>query len=104
GLVLIVSIATVIHIVTHFNRGFVVYGNRIEAVRQALFSVGEPCFMCALTTSVGFATIMVSPLPMIRQLGLIMSLGVLVSFVLSISRQFRHCQTYQGTSHIGGIP
>lgn len=82
GLVLIVSVATVIRIVTHFNERYSRISDRVEAARQALQILFIPCLMCSVTTAVGFASIMVTTIPMVFQLGLIMSLGVLFSFLL----------------------
>ena len=84
GLVLVVSVATVIHIVSHYYEATESVEDKIQAVQQALAIVGRPCLMCSLTTSVAFATIMVSTIPMVQQLGLVMSLGVLIAFVLSM--------------------
>ncbi len=84
GLVLVVSVATVIHIVSHYYEEADSVEDRVQAVRAALTVVGRPCLMCSLTTSIAFATIMVSTIPMVQQLGLVMSLGVLISFVLAV--------------------
>lgn len=84
GLVLIVSVAAVIRIVTHFNERYSHVHDRVEAARLALYVVLVPCFMCSTTTAVGFGSIMVSTIPMVFQLGLIMSLGVIMSFVLCV--------------------
>ncbi len=84
GLVLIVSVAAVIHIVTHFNERIRHTTDRVRAAKEALGIVGRPCLMCSLTTGTGFASIMVSSIPMVRQLGLIMSLAVMVSYILAI--------------------
>jgi len=85
GLVLIVSVAAVIHIVTHFNERFRQVGDRLEGAREALLVVARPCLMCSLTTATGFASITVSSnIPMVQQLGLIMSMGTLLSYLLAI--------------------
>jgi hypothetical protein len=84
GLILIVSVAAVIHLVTHFNEAFQTARNKTEAIRHALAVAGRPCLMCALTTATGFASIMVSPVPMVRELGFIMSLGVLIAYALAV--------------------
>ncbi len=84
GLVLVVSVATVIHIVSHYYESELCSIDREGAVKDSLRAVLRPCFMCALTTSVAFATIMVSSIPMVQQLGLVMSTGVLISFFVSI--------------------
>jgi uncharacterized protein len=84
GLVLIVSVAAVIHITTHYNEQYLHVRDRVEAAKRALMVVGRPCLMCSLTTATGFASIMISSIPMVRQLGMIMSLGVLISYILAI--------------------
>jgi predicted RND superfamily exporter protein len=83
GLVLIVSLSVIIRIVTHYNERYAVVKKPEEAARQALQVVFFPCFMCSVTTAVGFGSIMVTSIPMVFQLGLIMSLGVMLSFVLA---------------------
>ena len=85
GLYVFVTMATVIHIVTHYFEQHRLLGDRLEATRQALRLVGEPCLMCSLTTAIGFGSIMVSETPIMRQLGLTMCLGVLLSFFLAVS-------------------
>ncbi len=84
GLILIVSVAAVVHIVTHFNQRFHVGGDRIGAAREALSITARPCLMCSLTTAAGFASITVSSIPMVRELGFIMALGVLLSYVIAV--------------------
>jgi predicted RND superfamily exporter protein len=84
GLVLVISLATTIRIVTHFNERYQIVRDRKEAMRQALGVVLVPCLICSTTTAVGFATTMVSSIPMVFQLGLIMFLGVMLSFVVSV--------------------
>ena len=84
GLVLLVSLATTIRIVTHFNERYQLVQDRTEAMRQALRVVFIPCLICSMTTAVGFGTTMVSSIPMVFQLGLVMSLGVMLSFVMAV--------------------
>lgn len=84
GLVLIVSVVNVIHIVSHYYEASGRLDDKEEAVRQGLCAVFRPCLMCGLTTSVAFATIMVSSMPMVKQLGFVMSLGVMNSFLLAM--------------------
>jgi hypothetical protein len=84
GLVLVVSVATVIHIVSHYYDSAQSSQDREAAIGESLEAVAGPCLMCALTTSVAFATIMVSSIPMVQQLGLVMSAGVLISFIVSM--------------------
>lgn len=82
GFITITTTATVIHITTHFNEKYRIHQDAPLAAKLALRIVGLPCLMCSLTTSVGFASLLVTSIPMIRQAGLIISLGVVASFVV----------------------
>jgi len=82
--IILVSTTTVMHIVSkyyelvHFSQDF------SHALKRTLVIVLRPCFMCALTTSAGFASLMISPVKMIRDTGLMISMGVLNSFCIAL--------------------
>lgn len=84
GLVLISSIEPVIHLVTHFNESLRSAGDRIAAAKKTLTLGAGPCLITSFTTSLGFSSLIVASLPMVQQLGIILSLGPLVAFVLSV--------------------
>jgi len=84
GLVVVVSVSNVIHIITHYYQASGATTNRSEAVKMALRMIGRPCLMCTLTTAVAFATIMISSIPMVQQLGFVMTCGILISYILAI--------------------
>jgi predicted RND superfamily exporter protein len=84
GLILVISVSTVIHIVTHYYEASGTANDRLIAAKKALEQVGGPCLMCAGTTSLAFATVMISTIPMVQQLGFVMAAGVLVAFLISI--------------------
>ena len=84
GLILISSVEPVIHLVTHFNESLRSGGNRLTAAKKALALGAAPCLITSFTTSFGFSSLIVASLPMVRQLGVILSLGPLLAFVLSI--------------------
>lgn len=84
GMVLISSVEPVIHLVTHYNECFKSIGDRISAAKAALMLGAAPCLVTSFTTAFGFSSLMVASVPMVRQLGLILSLGPLVAFILSI--------------------
>lgn len=82
GLILITSVATVIHIVSHFCQVWPQYLDKELAVKRAMAVVGRACIMSAVTTSIAFATIMISDIPMVQQLGFVMAVGVLIAFFI----------------------
>ncbi len=84
GLILMISVSTVIHIVTHYYQASSTEPDKIMAAKTALREIGRPSLMCAATTSVAFATVMISTIPMVQQLGFVMAVGVMIGFVTSI--------------------
>ncbi|MGC9028918.1 MAG: efflux RND transporter permease subunit [Desulfomonilaceae bacterium] len=84
GLIVVVSVSNVIHIITHYYQALPGTTNRAEAVKLALRMIGRPCLMCTLTTAVAFATIMISSIPMVQQLGFVMTCGILISYILAM--------------------
>lgn len=83
GFILVVSTTTVFHIVTTYFQSL-----KNEPEETALIHTFQiityPCFMCALTTSIGFFSLTISPVPMVRQAGIVISLGVMLTFFLTL--------------------
>lgn len=84
GLVMILTVASSIHIATHFYEASSHITDRVEAAKHAIGLVGRPCLMCAITTAVGFASLTLGTCPAARDLGKVMTSGVLISFMLVI--------------------
>lgn len=84
GLILITSLEIVIHMVVRFNQYRQTIPDRVGAVREAVRFLARPCVISSATTAVGFGSCMVTSIPMVFQLGLIMSLGIAISFCLAM--------------------
>jgi len=84
GLILITSLEIVIHMVARFNQFRSLVADREQAVRETVRYLARPCLFSAATTAVGFGSCMVTNIPMVFQLGLIMSLGITISFFLAM--------------------
>jgi predicted RND superfamily exporter protein len=50
-------------------------------VRHLLF----PCFFCAVTTAIGFGSLVTSPMPAVQQFGVFAAFGILLSFAIGIT-------------------
>jgi predicted RND superfamily exporter protein len=83
GFILVVSTTTVFHILSKYVHLLQNHSPDI-ALAKGLEIVIRPCFMCALTTSAGFLSLSISPVKMVSQAGLIISLGVMVSFLVTL--------------------
>ncbi len=84
GLVPIATLEIVIHMVVRYHQFYETVHDKISAIKLAFRWLARPCFMCVATTAIGFGTLMISSTPMIRQLGFIMSFGVLIAYGLAM--------------------
>lgn len=84
GLILITTLEMVIHLVTRYNQFRQDIPDRVRAVKETVRYLARPFFICSATTAVGFGSCMITSIPMVFQLGLIMSLGISISFCLTM--------------------
>ncbi|MCG8683339.1 MAG: efflux RND transporter permease subunit, partial [Desulfobacterales bacterium] len=84
GFVLIVSCTTVFHILSVYLATLDETQDASHALTLAYQNILRPCFMCALTTATGFLCLTLSPVPMVRQAGIVIGLGVMMSFLLAL--------------------
>jgi len=83
--VLVVSVAGVVHLINHFLAARAEGLPRPAALRRALLLTRVPCFNAALTTAIGFGSLMVLPIPAIRDFGLFTAAGVMFSYMLTVT-------------------
>ena len=84
GFIPITTVEIVIHMVVRYHFFHRKVQDKIGALKQAARWLARPCLICTSTTAVGFGTLMVSSIPMVRQLGFIMGVGVLLSYGLAM--------------------
>lgn len=84
GLILITSLEIVIHMVARFNQFLQIAPDREQAVKETVRYLARPCLISSATTAVGFGSCMVTSIPMVFQLGFVMSLGITISFCLAM--------------------
>jgi uncharacterized protein len=84
GFIPITTLEIVIHMVVRYHLFHQASGEKIGAIKQAVRWLTRPCLFCTATTAVGFGTLVVSSIPMVRQLGFIMSVGVFISYCLAM--------------------
>ena len=84
GLVFIQALEFVIQLVTRFGQFSRLGAQQEEAARKSVGFLARPCFFCAATTAVGYGACMVSNVTGIFQMGLLMSIGALLSYGLAM--------------------
>jgi len=77
---MVLSLAVSVHLIQGWLDAADAGQARIDRIRSVVAELFFPCFLCALTTALGFASLAVSQTPAVRSFGLFAALGVLVSF------------------------
>lgn len=81
-LLMVLSVATVVHFLSEFARHTHQSGSD-KAAGLALRELFIPAFMCELTTAVGFSSFLFSRIPALRDFGVAASLAVMLTFFTS---------------------
>lgn len=84
-LMLGINIAYVIHILSRYYEEREAGKNLFAAATTSIKTVGVAVFLTALTTVIGFASFTITDLPQMRDFGVICLLGIVFSFVLSLT-------------------
>ncbi len=84
-IILTVAIANCVHILVTFMHEMRTGAEKNKAISESLRINLQPVFLASLTTSFGFLTMNFSDVPPFGHLGNFVSLGVAVSFILSVS-------------------
>jgi uncharacterized protein len=84
GFIPITTVEIVIHMVVRYHQFHQSAREKMSAIKLAVRWLARPCLICSATTAVGFGTLMVSSIPMVRQLGFIMSVGIVISYCLAM--------------------
>jgi predicted RND superfamily exporter protein len=79
---MVLAVCVVVHVLARYQRERAAGKGAAEAVDEIEAHVFLPALLTALTTAIGFVSLLVSPIPSVRSFGLFSALGATVSFVL----------------------
>jgi predicted RND superfamily exporter protein len=77
---MVVSLGVSVHLIQGWLAAADEAGNRLARIQRVVRRLRFPCFFCALTTAAGFASLLASSMPAVRQFGGFAALGALLSF------------------------
>ncbi len=80
-LLFVIGIATSIHVLAYFNDQLVQGASKKDGIHATITHMGRACFFTTFTTSIGFLSLIVTDIQIIRQFGLYSALGVMLTFV-----------------------
>ncbi|MGR9092816.1 MAG: efflux RND transporter permease subunit, partial [Gammaproteobacteria bacterium] len=84
-IILTVAVANCVHILVTFIHDMHEGKSKIEAMQESLRVNLQPVFLASATTAIGFMTMNFSEVPPFNHLGTIVSIGVLLSFIMTVS-------------------
>jgi uncharacterized protein len=84
-LICAIGVAQAVHILQEYHRAKAHHGDNRRAVQEAIRKVGGPCLLAALTTAAGFMVMGVSELQGLAEFGIYSAIGVIFTFILSIT-------------------
>ena len=83
-IIFVVGISDVIHLVTKYLHEIRAGLDPRTAIHNTLKEIGLATLLTSVTTSIGFASLLVSRMPPIRTFGLFAALGVVFTYLISI--------------------
>jgi len=81
----VLSLANCIHIVNHYLRRLAQTASPEVSIQETMASLRFPCSLSAITTAFGFVSLAVADIGPIRELGIYMALGMLISLVVNLT-------------------
>ena len=84
ALITIIGVANSVHFISHYRLELTRSTDREKAMLDTFARAGTPCFLTSLTTAVGFGSLVVSHIPLIRHLGAFAGFGIMSAFALTM--------------------
>lgn len=84
-IILTVAIANCVHILVTFIQKMQRGMEKKEAIVESMRINFQPVFLASITTAIGFLSMLFSPVPPYNHLGIMVSVGVITSFIMAVS-------------------
>ena len=84
-LVLVIGVADAIHIISRYLQVASETDDREHAIAETMVHMAPPCLLAALTTSVGFASLLAANIPAIRAFGAYSAYSILFAFSIQMT-------------------
>lgn len=83
-LMIVIGIPNCVYLITKFQQEYMQHKNKAKALTRVIRKVGNATFLTNATTSMGFATFLLTKSDMMREFGLVAALNILALFLISI--------------------
>lgn len=83
-LIIVVGVPNCVFLVNAYHHEYVHHGNKMKALQRMISRVGAASFMTNATTAAGFATFGITYSDVLKQFGLIATIGIMVLWVFGL--------------------
>jgi len=83
-LVIVTGVPNCVFLINNYHYEYVRHGNKVKSLTRMISRVGGAAFMTNATKAAGFAAFMVTYSDVLKEFGLVATLGILALFVLSL--------------------
>ncbi|MBZ0253710.1 MAG: MMPL family transporter, partial [Candidatus Methylomirabilis sp.] len=83
-LLVVYGVADSIHLIGRYHELYAETGDKIGSLKRTIRDLGVACFLTSLTTAVGFGSLYISKMQIIRDFGLLAAVGVMGAYVVTI--------------------
>ncbi len=84
-LLVVVGVPNCVFLVNAYHHDYVHHGNKIKALQRMISRVGSASFITNATKAAGFAAFCITYSDMLKQFGLIATIGIMVTFALGLT-------------------
>ncbi len=83
-LMIVIGIPNCVYLITKYQQEYLLHKNKAKALTRVIRKVGNATFLTNATTSMGFATFLLTKSDMMREFGLVAAINILALFLISI--------------------
>jgi predicted RND superfamily exporter protein len=80
-LLLVIGVGDAVHFLTTYYQALGAGAERLDAVREMVTRIGAACFLTSVTAAVGFASLIVARIDIIKGLGRVAAVGLMFSYL-----------------------
>jgi predicted RND superfamily exporter protein len=84
ALVIIIGLNEAVHIIGRYMEEYLRLGDKYEALRQTVRTMGAACLVTTLTSAVGLAALVISRTEMLRRFGMVGAIGLILAYAVTL--------------------
>ncbi len=84
ALIIVIGVPNTIFLINKYQQEIISHGNQARSLQRVIYKTGNAIFMTNLTTAFGFATFVIVNNKLLKEFGIVASLGVFSIFIISI--------------------